>query len=165
MSDAQADANQRLTAFLEGLERLPWWRGIAWRGVTAGSGFGFTEPTVVTRGITAASRDPRVATAGFTTPGVYAILSQTGRDLGQFSAAPQEQEVVFAPGTLLQSQGRIEGPCPIVVVYELLVGDGQVRGPEVDPARLASDLQEMLDTARARGPIGPVRDRFAGEIW
>ena len=106
-----------------------------------------------------------MATAGFTTPGVYAILSQTGRDLGQFSAAPQEQEVVFAPGTLLQSQGRIEGPCPIVVVYELLVGDGQVRGPEVDPARLASDLQAMLDTARALGPIGPVRDRFAGVIW
>lgn len=63
MSDCQADAHQWLTAFLEGLQRLP-------RG--------------------GASRDPQVATADFMTPGVYAIFSQTGREPSRFSATANQ---------------------------------------------------------------------------
>ncbi len=154
-----------MAAFLQGLDELPPWAGITWRGFTVQSGLGFTEPTIVTQGITATSRDPRVATADFTTPGVYAILSLSGRDTSPFSPAPQEQEVTFALGTLLQSQGQIQGQYPIMVVYGLLVGDGSVRGPQVEPTQLASELKAILDAARRLGPIGPVRDRYIGEIW
>jgi hypothetical protein len=161
-----ADTNSRLEAFLAGIDQLPPWGGIAWRGFTGDATLGFSVPTVVTQGITAASADVRVATSDFTTPGVYAILSQTARDLSPMSAAPHEHELVFAPGTIMQSQGSLEvDGCRVVVVFELLTQEGRIIGPTADKTRIAADVTAALRDARARGPVGPTRDRYIGDIW
>lgn len=89
----------RTAAFLSALERLPPSPGVTFRGRP--DGIGAQRGTIVTRLITATSRDIRVATAGFTTGGVYAVAGRSGRRLGPFSAMPEAEEVVFAPGCVL----------------------------------------------------------------
>lgn len=101
-------ATQRINAFLEELRSFPGWSGISFRGMSADAEFGRTANVAVSRGLVATSRDSRVATENFSTPGVYAILGTDGRGIESVSRYPKEFEVLFLPGTTFAVTDRIE---------------------------------------------------------
>ncbi|WP_295826671.1 hypothetical protein [uncultured Microbacterium sp.] len=95
-------------------------------------------------GVTATSKDPRIATENFSTPAVAAIVSRTGRDLGQFSAHPAEQKIVLPPAVVLLEVARTFLPDgrPVVIIEQLA---------EQDPsASLPPTLDALVDHVRQR---------------
>lgn len=101
-------ATQRVNAFLEELRSFPGWSGISFRGMSTEAEFGQTANVAVSRGLVATSRDSRVATENFSTPGVYAILGTEGRGIESVSRYPKEFEVLFLPGTTFAVIDKIE---------------------------------------------------------
>ncbi len=79
------DAAEAALRFLRALERLPTYTGIVFHGLHT---IPRLAPARWTRGVTATSKDPRIATENFSTPAVAAIVSRTGRDIAAFSAHP-----------------------------------------------------------------------------
>lgn len=112
---------ETLEHLLAALDKLPRYRGISFRGVGSAAGLGFQGGGfVVTTGLVATSRDPRVATENFTAAGLYAVVGRSGRSIEAHSQHPDEREVVFAPGATFTvvKHARVED-LPVVIVEEL----------------------------------------------
>jgi len=99
----QPTPEERFERAVKGLSELPPTGAVTFRGITSPQGTAFGA--VVTRGITATSRDLVVATAGLTSPGLAVVIGHTGRDVAPVSAVREAQEVALLPGTVL-SVGR-----------------------------------------------------------
>src|SRR5262249_11829011 len=97
--DTVTSSAEQLDALLSALGKLPPYHGLSYRGYAGRQGPGFqralTSPVLV-----ATSRDPRVATENFSTDGLYAVIGSRGREIATLSRHPQEQEVVFRPGSM-----------------------------------------------------------------
>ena len=136
------DGGDAALALLRALEKLPPFTGIVFHGLP-------TMPDLSaprwTRGLTATSLDPRVATENFSSPIVAAIVSRTGRALTAFSAHPGQQEVVLPPEVVLRTVGLETGPdgrTPLVVIEQLA---------ELDPkANLPATLEGLVQEVKAR---------------
>ncbi|WP_435747291.1 ADP-ribosyltransferase domain-containing protein [Nocardioides sp. SYSU DS0663] len=158
--------DERLTTFLQGLAELPAYDGLCFRGRPVGSGFGRTGQVVVTTGITATSRDPRIATENFTSAGLYAVKSATGRAIEQLSSSPQQREVVLAPGSVLLvvDSARI-GDLPLTIVEELDVHVPPGSAGTVDRDELRHAVARQVVAAQRRSDV-PVDapGKFVGDI-
>ena len=138
---------RRVASLLEALEKLPAWRGVSYRGQAHGSVFGRDGNALVTRVLTATSRDVRIATENFTSGGLNVVLGRTGRPIETLSSKPHEQEVVFLPGTLFLAVDRFRvGDVPITVVEQLNPELGQL-----DDALASLDDIRRLTAARVLG--------------
>jgi hypothetical protein len=135
------DPGEAALALLRALERLPPYTGLVFHGlpdVPALSNARWTS------GLTATSRDPRIATENFSTPAVAAIVSRSGRDIAAFSMQPHEQEVVLPPQVALLEVGRTatEDGRPVIIVEQLA---------EIDPeADMPATLEGLIDLVNAR---------------
>lgn len=160
----QPTPRERFERAVEGLSRLPPAGAVTFRGVTSAPG---TAPgVVVTRGITATSRDLVVATAALTSPGIAVVFGRTGRDVAPMSAVPDAQEVALLPGTVL-SVGRfiqIAGLAVEVIEELTRAGDGQwaTSLTEQSIARLAAVVATTL--GNARGVPCPVEAGYCGRF-
>ncbi len=126
MSDAGATppVEETLEHLLAALDKLPRYRGISFRGFGSPTGLGFQGGGfVVTTGLVATSRDPRVATENFTAAGLYAVVGHSGRSIEAHAHHPEEREVVFVPGATFTvvKHARV-GDLPVVIVEELDTG-------------------------------------------
>jgi len=117
-----ADAAEAARRFLSALEKLPAHTGIVFHGLPY---IPPLAPARWTRGVTATSKDPRIATENFSSPAIAAIVSRTGREIAAFSAHPAEQEVVLPPEVVLLEVARINLPDgrPVVIVEQLAEHD------------------------------------------
>ena len=108
------------------------------------------------------SRDPRVATDNFSTTGVYAVIGSRGRDIASISQHPQEQEVVFRPGSLfLPIESFDVGDLEVAIVEEI--------DPDRDRDEQPAFTLEQLKDADALGDRGRAgeddgRGRDAGQV-
>lgn len=135
------DAGEAALAFLRALEKLPPVTDIVFHGLPAVPDL---RSPRWTRGLTATSRDVRVATENFTSPVIAAIVSRSGRDLLFFSAHPAEREVVLPPEVVLQTVAvdAADDGTPLVIIEQL---------GEADPkAGLPATLPALIDEAKAR---------------
>ncbi len=172
----------RLEAFLRGLDQLPPYEGVSFRGRSRAATFGRAARTVVTRGILATSRDPSVALRdaepadGSGVREVYAIFGQRGRYIAPFSARRDEEEVVFGPGSMFQVRdelvtGADDGPQQVraVLVVELVVRDGEVVEPPVEIDAFRAAVVRHL-TSRVRSGPDPqatgdgIPGKFGGDV-
>ena len=113
-----SDAAEAALAFLRALSRLPPYTGVVFHGLPEAPDLASARWT---RGVTAMSRDPRIATENFTAPTVAAIVSRSGRDITAFSAHPHEQEVVLPPEAALLEVARTttDDGRPVIVIEQL----------------------------------------------
>ena len=150
---ATEQANQ-FERFLQTMEKLPPTPGLVFHGLPAD---GVQASSGVLRNIVATSRNPRVATENFTTPGLACIATLTGRNIGFFSAHPAEEEAVVLPAIALVcvSAGRDEVLGVDVVVYEEI--DLEAVPSDEDRAaayeRLMDEVQERLGAAWHGAPV------------
>lgn len=154
-----------LETLLSTLESLPPHEGVVFRGCEARSHERWPGRAHVTEELLATSRDPRVATENFTTDAVYAILSRTGRAIEQFSAAREEREVVFLPGTVLTLVTRVRVKDLGVTIVEEF--DPHAEGPPepVDLGVVGEEIGRAILEAELRAPVPtPVEGKFAGDI-
>lgn len=98
-----AEAAEAALAFLRALERLPPYTGVVFHGLPSIPPLSSVRWT---RGVTATSRDPRIATENFTVPAIAAIVSRSGRDISSFSRYSDEREVVLPPEVALVEIAR-----------------------------------------------------------
>ena len=161
---SQSSAEQ-LDALLSALDKLPAYRGLSYRGYTGRQGPGFqralTSPVLV-----ATSRDPRVATENNTTDGVYAVIGSRGRDIASLSRHPQEQEVVFRPGSMFLPIERFDVDGLEVAIVEELDPD---RDPNATPPYTLDELKDQMrsaiEDARGRPEVDDVtRGKFVGPL-
>ncbi len=140
----EQSTSTQVEALLGALGKLPAWRGVSYRGQAEGSVFGRDGNALVTRVLTATSRDVRIATENFTSGGLNVVLGRTGRPIETLSSKPHEQEVVFLPGTLFLAVDRFRvGDLPITVVEQLNPELGQL-----DDALASLDDIRRLTAAR-----------------
>ncbi|MBA3783243.1 hypothetical protein [Nocardioides sp. InS609-2] len=165
MSDEQAPAPSQAEQFIRTLEQLPPYDGVAFRGWVTTDVWESGAASLVTHQFTPASRDPRVATENFTTSGVYAILSRSGRSIEMFSARREEREVVFMPATPLVWGTRIEVEGVAVTVIEEIDVAGHdpsaVRGREEWDALIGQAIRAALSQPELV-PASP--GKFVGAI-
>lgn len=157
----------RLEELLRTIEKLPPLRGITFRGCPSDAQFVRDGQSVVAGGLVSSSRNLDVATEGRSAPGVYAIMSRSGRDISPFSARREENEVVFLPGTLFFLAGtRRLGGLDVRMVFELDPQQGELRLPDELVPRFAEELERYV-TAWAGRPVSPVEQipgKFCGDI-
>lgn len=152
-------------AMLATLEQLPPHEGIVFRGCEARSHERWSGRAHVIESLLSTSRDPRVATENFGTEAVYAILSRTGRDIEQFSAARHEHEVVFLPGTIFTLVTRVRVKDLGVTIVEEFVPDPGTEPSPVDFAAVQEQIGRAILRAELRDPVPPpVPGKFAGDI-
>ncbi|WP_295787854.1 hypothetical protein [uncultured Microbacterium sp.] len=139
------DAAAAALTFLRALERLPAHTGVVFHGLP---GIPSLDPARWTRGVTATSRDPRIATENFSTPAVAAIVSRTGRDIASFSANPAEQEIVLPPEVVLLEVARTTLPDgrPVVIIEQLAEQDPSTSLPPTRDA-LVDLVRQTLQSA------------------
>ncbi|MDJ1138564.1 hypothetical protein NMN56_042735, partial [Streptomyces iconiensis] len=149
-----------------GLRRMPSYRGIAFRGASAGAADepdgGVSEPGVLLR-------DPAPVPAlplgtGTPRPGgaQYAVWSVTGRRVRQLTDRPgagqARDEVVFPPGTLLRVLDvREEGGAPLTLLREVPLSGPDTPAPRGGEGLDADDraaLDRLEEALRAR-PVAP----------
>ncbi|WP_345751899.1 hypothetical protein [Microbacterium rhizophilus] len=141
---------------IAGLEKLPAYEGLVFRACPDGAEFVRDGQVAVARGLVSATkREGALAQS----PDVYAIASRNGRDVSLFSAAREEQEVVFLPGTTfaLWHSFDVDGRT-VRAVFEI-APDEKV-GPE-QTAALERDARERLTAA---APVSIRIDRFTGDL-
>lgn len=146
-----SDAGEAALRFLRALERLPTYTGIVFHGLPS---IPQLAPARWTRGVTATSKDPRIATENFSTPAVAAIVSRTGRDIAAFSAHPAEQEIVLPPEVVLLEVARTALPDgrPVVIVEQLAESDPSASlPPTLD--ELVSHVQKLLGASLESPPV------------
>ena len=93
------DVDRFYATLLRALAKSPRLIGLTFRGHQEAIE-GAAKGAVVSTGLVATSRDPRVATLNGTITSLYAVLGDLGAQLETISQAPQEREVVFLPSTL-----------------------------------------------------------------
>ena len=120
MSD-QAVSEQKLNALLSALQKFPPHEGITYRGIPADAlGEHREGEALVTTGLTATSRDIRVATENATAAGLYVVVGRSGRAIENASRFPHEREVVFLPATLFRVARHARlGDLPVVLVEQI----------------------------------------------
>jgi hypothetical protein len=158
---------ETLDHLLTALEKLPRYRGVSFRGIGSTSGLGFhAGGFVLTQGLVATSRDPRVATENFSAEGLYAVVGDSGRSLEGHSQHPDEREVVFLPGVAFHvvKHARV-GDLPVVIVEEL---DPAAFETPPEPASLdevGASIGRAVLAARELPPV-PVSSpgKFVGDI-
>lgn len=156
-----------LETLLATLEQLPPHEGIVFRGCEARSHERWSGRAHVTEALLSTSRDPRVATDNFATDAVYAILSRRGRAIEQFSAAREEREVVFLPGTVLTLVTRVRVKDLGVTIVEEFDPTSQVdpEQEQVDYSELQEAIGRAILEAELREPVPqPHTDKFVGDI-
>jgi hypothetical protein len=122
------DLTHLVDRVLADLGRVPPWSGISFRGMADHASFGRETGTGVAAGLVATSRDPRIATENFTTPGLFAIVGSDGRAIESVSQVPTEQEVVFLPASVFtfvstaNCDGMESDPLPLTFGQTLDVG-------------------------------------------
>lgn len=95
-------------AFLSAMDKLPRFDGFSFRGLPEGS-----EPPrtlAAATGVHASSRSPRVASEDFTSAALLVLLNRTARSISEFSAHPDEREVVVLPGTVWRPLVELTSP-------------------------------------------------------
>lgn len=156
---------EQLDALLSALDKLPPYRGLSYRGYAGRQGPGFhralTSPLLV-----ATSRDPRVATENFATDGVYAVIGSRGRDISSLSRHPDEQEVVFRPGSMFLPIERFDVDGLEVAIVEEIDPD---RDPHEQPAftldQLKDQMRDSIQEARQRPEVDDVTaGKFVGPL-
>ena len=143
-------------AFLRALERLPPYSGIVFHGLPS---IPRLAPARWTRGVTATSTDPRIATENFSTPVVAAIVSRTGREIAAFSAHPAEQEVVLPPEVVLLEVARtsLSDGRPVLIIEQLAEQEESASLPPTLDA-LVEQVQQMLQSG-LESPDVPITTR------
>lgn len=156
---------EQLETLLSALDKLPPYRGLSYRG--------FVEPlpsrpqrATVSPVLVATSKDPRVATGGFTTPGVYAIIGNRGRDLTSLSRHPAEQEVVFRPGSMFLPIERFDvDGLEVAIVEELDPDVDKSVPPPFTLEELKDQVRQSIADARARPALdGVTPGKFVGGL-
>lgn len=160
-----------LETLLSTLEQLPPYEGLAFRGCEARSHERWPGRAYVSDRLLSGSRDPRVATDNFTTEAVYAILSRTGRSIEQFSAAREEREVVFLPGTVFTLVTRVRvKDLGVTIVEEFDPGaaatvEAGAEPEAVDFPALQEEIGRAILEAALREPVpAPTEGKFVGDI-
>jgi hypothetical protein len=150
---------------IRGLSKLPTYDGVTFRGATPDDTFGTTSGTVVARGLTATSRDARVATENFTAPAVYAVVGTHGRSVEGPSQHPGEHEVVFLPGALFRAVAQVRfHDIPVIVVEELDL-DREPNAPKGDLDQLLGAISARLRRDLERPPVEITSPgKFVGDI-
>jgi hypothetical protein len=144
------DVGEQALGVLRALSRLPPHTGIVFHGLPEMPDVARPRQTL---GLTATSRDPRIATENFSTPVIAAIISRTGRDITAHSVHPGEREVVLAGASFVEiAQVRSDDGPPVILI-------GQ-DGPYPPDPRLPGNLDELVATvvrliraAHAEGPV------------
>jgi hypothetical protein len=160
-----ASSAEQLDALLSALDKLPPYRGLSYRGYAVPNGR--LRPRTVASGVLVpTSRDPRVATDNFSTTGVYAVIGSRGRDIASLSRHPQEQEVVFRPGSLfLPIESFDVGGLEVAVVEEIDPDRDRDEQPAFTLAQLEDQMRSAIEDARARNPVeGVTPGKFAGPL-
>lgn len=148
---ATSPESERASALLKELQSFPGWSGISFRGMSASAEFGKTANTAVARGLVATSRDSRVATENFTTPGVYAVMGTEGRGIESVSRHPKEFEVLFLPGTAFGVVGTIDvDGYPVVLVRQAKLSADT---PDLDMADFETRARNAVASGRAGAPV------------
>ena len=133
---------------LAALERLPRFRGLAFRGAPAD--VRYPHGAFVTSLLTATSRNPQVASENFAHGRLVAIASRKGRDIGMLAANPVEAEIVFLPGTTflpLKEVRVVEADVTVLLVEEVDLAGGvppDDRGLPTSLAEFESRVVEVV---------------------
>ena len=171
MSDVAPSPQDRFDRFLTAMVKLPAAAGVTFRGLPAPAPT--PEGLVVTAGVNATSRDPRVASEGGSHTRLLAVAGRSGRDLSALSAHPDEAEVVLLPGAALLPLGRMDVPEVGVTVYlvEELAStqDGRPPGAPVGVPPTREELTRHVRDAVLRVWRGQqvqvhVPGKFAGSL-
>ncbi|RLP10228.1 hypothetical protein [Propionibacterium australiense] len=160
----QPTPEERFERAVKGLSELPPTGAVTFRGITSPQG---TEPgAVVTRGITATSRDLVVATAGLTSPGIAVVFCHTGRDVAPVSAVQEAQEVALLPGTVLAVGRFIQvAGVAVEVIEELTRGDDGQWTTGLSSEAIANLGAVVATTlANAQGVPCPVDSGYCGRF-
>lgn len=150
-------------ALLAALDKLPPYQGLSYRGYTDG---GPRRGTTISAGLVASSLDPRVATDNFTTPGVFAIIGNRGRDLSALSRIPVEREIVFRPGSMfLPIESFDLDGLRVSVIEELDPDRAPGTPPSVPLEQLEEQMRAEISAARRREPVASVTPgKFVGDL-
>jgi hypothetical protein len=164
-SSAPDQVSDQLAALLSALDKLPPHRGLSYRGYRGRQGQTF-QRAIPSGILVSTSRDPRVATDNFSTDGVYAVIGRRGRDLTSVSEHPDEQEVVFRPGSVYLPIERFEvGDLEIAVVEELDPDNDPSVPPPFTLEQLKAQMTEAIHDARGRHPVDDVTPgKFVGPL-
>jgi hypothetical protein len=154
VTSSDAPDHERVARMLRGLAEAPRYRGVSFRGRADDAVFGPGAPTLVSRLVTATSRDLRVATENFATSSVYAIVGGAGRSVEAFSSRPREREVVFLPATMFRAVDTLDaGGFQVVVVEQLAFDDVDRPGDSWTPERVLALLPDHVLRSRAAVPV------------
>jgi hypothetical protein len=90
-----------LKLFITALNKLPSFKGTVWRGIPDSAKFNYAEYACQTWWtVTSASKNLKAVKPYLDEVGsLYAIETINGKDISQYSAIPDEQEVILMPGT------------------------------------------------------------------
>lgn len=157
----------RVEALLGALGKLPPHRGVSYRGQAAGASFGRTQGNVVvTRLLTASSRDVRVATENFRAAGRFVILGRTGRVIEHLSRHPEEREVVFLPSSMFMVvKQALLGGMPVTIVEQLNPERGTPDDPLATLDEVAALATRRVRAARSAPPVALTSPgKFTGDI-
>lgn len=153
-----------LQAFLTTLEALPAFEGVTFRGRTAEAEFLRPGQVAVVQGLLPTARNIDVATAGGTVPGVFAIMSLTGRNITAFSANRTEAEVVFLPGSMFGLAETIRvGTLDVHLVFEVIPGSTSSVSSEL-VTRFGEQMAEFLTGHGDLVEVESVAGKFQGDI-
>lgn len=161
------DSRERLERFLAAVSGLPPTRGLSYRGL--GEGDAPPAQTVVTRLLTATSRDVGVATLGARLRRVVAVIGGTGRDISALSADRAGAETVFLPGSMFVPQGSVQvDDVEVWLVEEVVAVDGQMyrAGSDLDreTREVVAAVRAELSGSRSAEESVAGRDRFVGPL-
>jgi hypothetical protein len=160
-----ASPAEQLDALLSALDKLPPYRGLSYRGYAVPDGR-LRPRTVMSGVLVPTSRDPRVATDNFSTTGVYAVIGSRGRDIAPISQRPQEQEVVFRPGSLfLPIESFDVGGLEVAIVEEIDPDRDRDEQPVFTLEQLKEQMRSAIEDARARTTVEDVTPgKFVGSL-
>ncbi|MCW2794089.1 MAG: hypothetical protein JWO76_3187 [Nocardioides sp.] len=143
--------DERLAAFLAALDKLPAHRGLTYRG---NDGTAEVPRRATPSGVlVSTSRDLRVATENFRTPGVFAVISSSGRDLTPLSAHRAEREVVFRPGSIfLPIEHLVVDGLRVTIIEEIDTDSTPGEPPAVTLDELRDQVRADVVEARQADP-------------
>jgi hypothetical protein len=157
--------DERLAALLSALDKLPPYRGLSYRGYAGRQGQTF-QRAIPSGVLVSTSRDPRVATDNFSTDGVYAVIGRRGRDLTSVSERPDEQEVVFRPGSVYLPIERFDvDDLEVAIVEELDPDNDPNAAPPFTLDQLKDQMTEAIRDSRGRPSVDDITPgKFVGPL-
>lgn len=128
------------------LEKLPPFAGVTWRGAPGALVRPLELPVPLPT-----SLDPRVASANFTVPVLWAVIAVAGREIWPISADRDAREVTLLPGSTLVAAGDVHevAGAAVQVVREEREGFTGPAGPDDD------GLAAVIAAFRAEGLVEP----------